>query len=628
MTARTAPGESGLRRRHHSQDAFPQAESPGDRPDPGAEGHDRVRRAPARGGARRRPQRRRPAGRAARAHSARCAGRRPRLRGRQAPSSVTFEVNGDDDATERARSSRSRLAVARRAARHPGLRRRPVRRRQRRARRSTKAIRGRLRAGRDAVAADDAGHPARSPSARWSRPGCPLLLALTAVVATIGLLGARQPARHRSTQSARSVILLIGLAVGVDYSLFYLRREREERARGRSDARRVADRRRDLGPRRARLRHDRDGGDGRACSSPATTTFTALRARHDRSSSRWPCSARSRCCPRCCRCSATRSTGPRCRSWAGAPARPSGARLWAGGRSDRVAAPPAALGRARRRRCSSLLAVPALGMHTANAGIDDAAARPADHADLRPHAGRVPRRRRPGRGRGPGRRRAGARGRRPRSTRPRAPGARDRASSASRSTSTSARTARSRSIVAADGAATATTSRLEAGARRRCATTSSRRPSASVPAPRPTSTGMAAGSKDFNDLMTSRAPFVFAFVLGARVPAAAGHVPVARDRRQGDRAEPAVGRRGLRRARAGSSSTATARGCSASSRNGGDRVVAAAVPVRDPVRAVDGLPRVHPQPDPRGATTRDDTDDAVRARDPRDGRRRSRAPRS
>jgi RND superfamily putative drug exporter len=35
-------------------------------------------------------------------------------------------------------------------------------------------------------------------------------------------------------QSIGSVILLIGLAVGVDYSMFYLRREREERARGRS----------------------------------------------------------------------------------------------------------------------------------------------------------------------------------------------------------------------------------------------------------------------------------------------------------------------------------------------------------------------------------------------------------
>ena len=30
----------------------------------------------------------------------------------------------------------------------------------------------------------------------------------------------------------QSVILLIGLAVGVDYSIFYLARERQERARG------------------------------------------------------------------------------------------------------------------------------------------------------------------------------------------------------------------------------------------------------------------------------------------------------------------------------------------------------------------------------------------------------------
>src|SRR5262249_14760852 len=37
-------------------------------------------------------------------------------------------------------------------------------------------------------------------------------------------------------ESINSVILLIGLAVGVDYSLFYLRRYREERAHGRSPA--------------------------------------------------------------------------------------------------------------------------------------------------------------------------------------------------------------------------------------------------------------------------------------------------------------------------------------------------------------------------------------------------------
>ena len=35
--------------------------------------------------------------------------------------------------------------------------------------------------------------------------------------------------------SVNAVVLLIGLAVGVDYSMFYLKREREERAAGRAE---------------------------------------------------------------------------------------------------------------------------------------------------------------------------------------------------------------------------------------------------------------------------------------------------------------------------------------------------------------------------------------------------------
>src|SRR3954471_10098604 len=63
--------------------------------------------------------------------------------------------------------------------------------------------------------------------------GIPLLLALTAVFATFGL--AALPSHVIPlAQEAFAVVLLIGLAVGVDYSLFYLRREREERAAGRS----------------------------------------------------------------------------------------------------------------------------------------------------------------------------------------------------------------------------------------------------------------------------------------------------------------------------------------------------------------------------------------------------------
>ena len=62
----------------------------------------------------------------------------------------------------------------------------------------------------------------------------PLVLAITAVAAAIGLIGPISQL-WPVEETINSVVLLIGLAVGVDYSLFYLRREREERARGRSE---------------------------------------------------------------------------------------------------------------------------------------------------------------------------------------------------------------------------------------------------------------------------------------------------------------------------------------------------------------------------------------------------------
>ncbi len=65
--------------------------------------------------------------------------------------------------------------------------------------------------------------------------GVPLLLALSAVFATIGLIGPISQIAPVS-DSIASVVLLIGLAVGVDYALFYTRRVREERAAGREHA--------------------------------------------------------------------------------------------------------------------------------------------------------------------------------------------------------------------------------------------------------------------------------------------------------------------------------------------------------------------------------------------------------
>ncbi|NEA67939.1 MMPL family transporter [Streptomyces sp. SID12488] len=61
----------------------------------------------------------------------------------------------------------------------------------------------------------------------------PVALAVTAIMATMGLMGIVSHLQPMD-DTASSVMLLVGLAVGVDYCLFYLRREREERAAGRS----------------------------------------------------------------------------------------------------------------------------------------------------------------------------------------------------------------------------------------------------------------------------------------------------------------------------------------------------------------------------------------------------------
>jgi RND superfamily putative drug exporter len=63
--------------------------------------------------------------------------------------------------------------------------------------------------------------------------GIPVVLAFTAVLAALGLTHLSSSFVHEADPTA-SVILLMGMAVGVDYSLFYLKREREERVRGAS----------------------------------------------------------------------------------------------------------------------------------------------------------------------------------------------------------------------------------------------------------------------------------------------------------------------------------------------------------------------------------------------------------
>ena len=226
----------------------------------------------------------------------------------------------------------------------------------------------------------------------------PVVLALTAFLAANGILALVSHAVHVDT-SASSVMMLMGMAVGVDYCLFYLRREREERARGaareaalrtaaatsgrsvlisgltvmvamagmflagRADLRRLrdrdhlrrADRRRGLGDRAARdaLAARRQGG------------------------------ARAHPVPRPGRRSRRRR--PVLDRGARPGARPSGP---VRGARDRPAARP---GRARPQHA-----------HRVPERAADAAVKHPDRAALRPHHGGVPRRSRPGRGRGEG----------------------------------------------------------------------------------------------------------------------------------------------------------------------------------------------------------------------------------
>jgi len=65
--------------------------------------------------------------------------------------------------------------------------------------------------------------------------GIPLLLAITSVFTALSLLTVISQWLPVGS-STSEVVLIVGMAVGVDYSLFYLRREREERAKGATPA--------------------------------------------------------------------------------------------------------------------------------------------------------------------------------------------------------------------------------------------------------------------------------------------------------------------------------------------------------------------------------------------------------
>ena len=66
--------------------------------------------------------------------------------------------------------------------------------------------------------------------------GVPLLLGFTAVIAALGLIGPVSHLYPVAQGMVGPVVVLVGLAVGVDYSMFYLRRKLEERRAGHDGA--------------------------------------------------------------------------------------------------------------------------------------------------------------------------------------------------------------------------------------------------------------------------------------------------------------------------------------------------------------------------------------------------------
>ena len=100
--------------------------------------------------------------------------------------------------------------------------------------------------------------------------GIPVLLAFSAVLATFGLNSIISHVMP-TTDVTSEIILMIGMAVGVDYSLFYLRRERDERA-----GTKTADRSR-VKAAKVALRQAKKAGDAAVIASAKGTLRDAKR---------------------------------------------------------------------------------------------------------------------------------------------------------------------------------------------------------------------------------------------------------------------------------------------------------------------------------------------------------------
>ena len=100
------------------------------------------------------------------------------------------------------------------------------------------------------------------------------------MLATFGLVALISHVLPMS-ESVGAIVLLIGLAVGVDYTMFYLKREREERAAGRSEEAALEAAAATSG-RAVLISGAPFSSPWQACSSPATRVRLLRRRDHDR----------------------------------------------------------------------------------------------------------------------------------------------------------------------------------------------------------------------------------------------------------------------------------------------------------------------------------------------------------
>ena len=336
----------------------------------------------------------------------------------------------------------------------------------------------------------------------------PLMLAVTAVAATIGLIGPISQLFPVS-ESINSVVLLIGLAVGVDYAMFYLRREREERAAGRSE--------------QAAL-EAAAATSGRAVLISGLTVMVAMagmylgrqlhlqlvRHRHDPRGGRGGGRLADGAARAAVQARRPRGQGPRAVPGPDQARHRRVARVVGDPRPG--AAAPAGVARWPATALMLALAAPVVGMKTALPGLDTLPRELRGDADLRPHPGRLPGRPDPRRRGRRGRRRAlAARSRR---RPPSWSGARRAATCSARRAPRSARTATLASIsipIAGDGTNDRSNAALAELRDEIVPATFGQ-----IEGVEANVTGVTAGTEDFNSATNSRLPYVFAFVLRRR----------------------------------------------------------------------------------------------------------------